>query len=65
MYLSFLLVIVENDFVDDCYLNGTCENIWDYQEQVFNGLQQHNTDNDNNTIEKRLRLVNNYISIST
>lgn len=54
----FLLVVGEKDFVDNCHLNGTSENFWDYQEQVFDGLQESNTDNDNNTIEKRLRLVN-------
>lgn len=59
LFNIFLLFSGENNFVDSCRSNENSDDFWDYQEQVFNGLQESNTNNNNNknTIEKHLRLV--------
>lgn len=38
-------------------LNEMTEDFWDYQEQVFNGLQEINTINNINIVEKRFKSV--------
>jgi len=45
----------KNNFIDNYHSNEISNDFWDYQEQVLNGLQENNTKNENNIIEKRLR----------
>lgn len=48
----------KNKFVaDNMRLNETSNDFWDYQEQVFNGLQKIDTCNNNKITEKHLRSV--------
>lgn len=47
----------ENNFINNGHSNEISEDFWEYQEQVFNGLQENNTYNDPNIIEKNIRLV--------
>jgi len=50
----------ENNSAENYHSNDACDDFWEYQEQVFNGLQEKNIIEDTNIIEKRLRLVNHY-----
>lgn len=55
--IVFFSYLAKNNFVENCPSNETSDDFWDYQEQVFNGLQENNTNNDQNIIEKCLRLA--------
>lgn len=53
---QIILISGENNFIVDGHLNETFDEIWDNQEQIFNGLLE-NYSNDTNIVEKRLRLI--------
>jgi len=50
----------EVNSVENYHSIDTCDDFWEYQEQLFNGLQEKNTIEDTNIKEKHLRLVNHH-----
>lgn len=48
----------EKSSSENYHSNDACDDFWEHQEQVFNGLQEKNTIEDTNIIEKRLRCTN-------
>ncbi|KAF0770300.1 putative zinc finger protein 735, partial [Aphis craccivora] len=54
MYSKFSTSAGEKSSSENYHSNDACDDFWENQEQVFNGLQEKNTIEDTNIIEKRL-----------
>lgn len=53
-------ISLKNNSAENYHSNEACDEYWEHQEQVFNGLQEENTIEDINSIEKHVRLVNRH-----
>ncbi|XP_022167729.1 zinc finger protein 85-like, partial [Myzus persicae] len=48
-------ISLKNNSAENYHSNEACDEYWEHQEQVFNGLQEENTIEDINSIEKHVR----------